>query len=421
LSATNLIKSGTVLWLYAATNSTLTLTGTYTDPANRPVASGGSFQASAGLEAMPVQIQDSGLSLWRFDAPDQSWDIRGSVVPESASSLPAFLAPGEAMFMNVAAPAMLTVPESALRIRYYHQDHLNSSSVTTDAQGALVEELAYYPFGIARYELQLSQIEEAYTFGQKERDRESGLHYFEARYLAGGLSRFVSSDPKLASPDTLGSDEFKSLLTDPQKLNLYAYGLNNPLKYQDPTGLDGWCYETPAHPTPGQEIAEGVTGLFCNGAEIDAGKWTSSFVQHSYEGSPMPLKMFNTLTAPVWLPVVVGGSIVLSTLKDIGHIGRGTARGVYSAGESVVNHFRTVDSDPPPVLDLPSSPEETTTRTSSVSHEDVPPPPPKQSHATPQPTPRPKLNPAPNPPRALPQATSTSEPRERERDRTVDY
>jgi RHS repeat-associated protein len=99
----------------------------------------------------------------------------------------------------------------------------------TDARGALVEETAFYPFGIPRHEHRLRQVEEPYTFTQKERDRESGLHYFEARYLSATLSRFASVDPQYAGIPPVG---------DPQQLNLYAYAINSPLRYSDPTGLD---------------------------------------------------------------------------------------------------------------------------------------------------------------------------------------
>src|SRR5206468_2255937 len=82
----------------------------------------------------------------------------------------------------------------------------------------------------AHNEYRLRQLEESYKFTQKERDRESGLHYFEARYLAGAMSRFLSADPKYA--------HIEAPANDPQALNLYAYVRNNPLQYTDPTGLD---------------------------------------------------------------------------------------------------------------------------------------------------------------------------------------
>jgi RHS repeat-associated protein len=63
----------------------------------------------------------------------------------------------------------------------------------------------------------------------KERDSESGLDNFGARYDASSMGRFMSADPVFISADRL---------TDPQSLNLYAYVRNNPLSLVDPTGLD---------------------------------------------------------------------------------------------------------------------------------------------------------------------------------------
>ncbi|MGH9874727.1 MAG: RHS repeat-associated core domain-containing protein [Pyrinomonadaceae bacterium] len=64
---------------------------------------------------------------------------------------------------------------------------------------------------------------------QKERDIETGLDYFGARYYASTQGRFTSADPLYL--------EMKRL-PDPQRLNLYQYARNNPLKFLDPNGLD---------------------------------------------------------------------------------------------------------------------------------------------------------------------------------------
>ena len=65
----------------------------------------------------------------------------------------------------------------------------------------------------------------------KERDAESGLDYFGARYYASMMGRFLS-------PDWSAKEEPVpyAKLDDPQTLNLYAYVLNNPLTRMDPTG-----------------------------------------------------------------------------------------------------------------------------------------------------------------------------------------
>jgi RHS repeat-associated protein len=195
---------------------------------------GGDYLPSAGLEVLTLVGERAGVgadvTLSHFDPFTQHWVQRLPSIPLLDSAFPEFLPPGAALFARADSPAELIVPDATLRIRYYHQDHLGSSSVMTDADGALVEESAFYPFGIPRHEHRVRQVEEAYKFTQKERDRESGLNYFAARYLAGGMSRFLSVDPKYANTDASAGD--------PQAMNLYAYVVNNPLKYSDPTGLD---------------------------------------------------------------------------------------------------------------------------------------------------------------------------------------
>src|SRR5512135_1128461 len=62
----------------------------------------------------------------------------------------------------------------------------------------------------------------------KERDWETGLDYFGARYFSGAQGRFSSADVPLLDQDP----------GDPQSWNLYGYVRNNPLRFVDPTGND---------------------------------------------------------------------------------------------------------------------------------------------------------------------------------------
>ena len=64
-------------------------------------------------------------------------------------------------------------------------------------------------------------------FTGKERDSESGLDNFGARYDASSMGRFMTPDPLMAS----------AKVWDPQTWNRYAYARNNPLSYIDPTGM----------------------------------------------------------------------------------------------------------------------------------------------------------------------------------------
>ena len=65
-------------------------------------------------------------------------------------------------------------------------------------------------------------------FTGKERDAETELDYFGARYYSAPQGRFLSVDPENAGAKN----------EDPQSWNAYAYSRNNPLKYLDPDGKD---------------------------------------------------------------------------------------------------------------------------------------------------------------------------------------
>jgi len=65
----------------------------------------------------------------------------------------------------------------------------------------------------------------------KERDAESGLDYFGARYYASNMGRFMSPDWSGATVPVPYAN-----LSNPQSLNLYEYVGNNPLSRFDPDG-----------------------------------------------------------------------------------------------------------------------------------------------------------------------------------------
>ena len=228
------LPAGTVLWLYATTNSTLSVTGPYTDPNSRLITTGPNFLPSAGLEAWDLNSAISNLqsaALWSFDGMAQSWDTYLSpplgllLAPRST-----FLSPGQALCLRATDSAQLEIPDSALRIRYYHQDHLGSSTVLTDTAGQLVEETANYAFGYPRHEFQPRGLHEIYQFTQKERDEETCLQYFDARYLAANIGRFITCDA------TLRILKEEALIL-PEKHHPYSYVEANPLRRIDPAGL----------------------------------------------------------------------------------------------------------------------------------------------------------------------------------------
>ncbi|GAA0893873.1 hypothetical protein GCM10009122_35530 [Fulvivirga kasyanovii] len=108
---------------------------------------------------------------------------------------------------------------------YFHQDHIGNTRLTTSGQGTVSSQLEYLPYG------QIYQPESSgpdnfrYKFGGKELDEGGGLYYFNARYYDPVTGRFITSDTQL------GGHPWQA-----DVLNRYAYVLNNPIKYNDPSG-----------------------------------------------------------------------------------------------------------------------------------------------------------------------------------------
>jgi RHS repeat-associated protein len=82
-----------------------------------------------------------------------------------------------------------------------------------------------------------------HQFTGKERDTESGLDYFGARYYSSVQGRFTSPDPRniIFEKDRGKSAEERAgilndFLSNPQNWNQYSYVRNNPLAYRDPDG-----------------------------------------------------------------------------------------------------------------------------------------------------------------------------------------
>jgi RHS repeat-associated protein len=119
---------------------------------------------------------------------------------------------------------------------YYFSDHLKTASVVTDSLGNIKSESDFYPWG---GELQfVNNDSNHYKFTGKERDPETGLDYFGARYYSNGLGRWVSADWS-SKPVPVPYADFG----DPQSLNLYGFVGGNPASKADPDGHDGAVQE----------------------------------------------------------------------------------------------------------------------------------------------------------------------------------
>ncbi len=112
-------------------------------------------------------------------------------------------------------------------LRYQFGNHLVSTSLELDAEGALVTYEEHHPFGTTSFQAGRSVAElslKRYRYTSKERDEESGFYYHGARYYAPWLGWWVSCD------------ELQGDIRIPMSLHRYLYAHGNPVIYVDPDG-----------------------------------------------------------------------------------------------------------------------------------------------------------------------------------------
>ncbi len=108
--------------------------------------------------------------------------------------------------------------------RYQIGNHLGSASLELDESAALISFEEYHPYGATAFQAGRSAAEvslKRYRYTGKERDEETGLYYYGARYYAPWFGRWVSVDPKIV-----------------KYVNGYHYASGNPVVLYDPDGRD---------------------------------------------------------------------------------------------------------------------------------------------------------------------------------------
>jgi RHS repeat-associated protein len=198
-----------------------------------------------GLGSLTAQYfyDGEGQRVRRFSGTQETWQvygIGGGLLAEYTSTSPTTVQK-EYGYRN---GQLLVVWDNAetgdKRLQWLVADHLGTTRMVIDQAGILsgVKRHDYLPFGEELY-AGVGARSLAHGFVAdgvrqkvtgKERDIETGLDYFEARYFSSVQGRFTSPDPMLSSGN----------LESPSTWNRYSYGLNNPLRYTDPLGLYIW-------------------------------------------------------------------------------------------------------------------------------------------------------------------------------------
>jgi RHS repeat-associated protein len=181
-------------------------------------------------------------------------------------------------------------------------DHLGSKRVQTTAGGAVELTCLNLPFGDGLTCTGAGTDATEHHFTGKERDQESGLDYFDARYYGSTMGRFMSPDPGWY----LQAD-----VRIPQSWNQYIYVLNNPLKNTDPTGM--YC-DYSDHNDPASAADESQQDYHSSESECTAtdengnrGVWVNDAATHQdstgqwvdNDGRPDSAISTNTTAAPM--------------------------------------------------------------------------------------------------------------------------
>ena len=151
-------------------------------------------------------------------------------------------------------------------VYYYFTDMLGSSSVLATSSGGVENESDYEPYG-GEANVTQSLTNQHYKFEGKERDPETGLDNFGARFSNSNMGRFMSPD-WANKPEPVPY----SKLSSPQSLNLYAFAGNNPESAPDLDGheaddtLDGFNNKFDA--AMGSACAGGISAA-CGGSGSD--------------------------------------------------------------------------------------------------------------------------------------------------------
>ncbi|MBX7185679.1 MAG: RHS repeat-associated core domain-containing protein [Vicinamibacteria bacterium] len=185
-----------------------------------------------------------------------------------------------------------------VKVEYAHLDGIGNVIAVSNSAGVETESHDYLPFGEEWCGTSVCgsvKAGQSRRFTGKERDAETGLDYFGARYFASKVGRFTTVDPAYT---------WKENLVDPQRWNRYAYARNNPQRYVDPDGKAV---------LPAAALGAAIGGALGFGGSV--------FAQYVRDGSFANINYVDARAAALGGAVsgaIAGGTLGLSLLAEAG-------------------------------------------------------------------------------------------------------
>ncbi len=175
--------------------------------------------------------------------------------------------------------------ESFGNISYYKTDEKYSVTDILDATGRVQAAIEYDEYGGIENPEVVSIGGNVFAYTGHVYDENTGLYYAKARYYNAEIGRFISKDTYLGN------------IKDPNTLNPYIYGNQNPYKYTDPSG----------------HIAISVVAKLGTGALFDMGM---QFVANYYFNSKTAGKFKASFHSINWWQVTSAGVQNLFHVKN---------------------------------------------------------------------------------------------------------
>lgn len=220
----------------------------YTYDGNGSMLSGDGRSITWGVHNKPTSITrgsntvdlDYGPSRNRYRRVDNSGQSSEKTTHYAGSIEKTWLSSGVVETKRyIAGEVIVTVTDNSgsisEEVNYLVKDHLGSTELIVSDTGTVIQAMSFDPFGARRNDLNFASLTTASIvnfdvsvttrgFTGHEGLDGVGLIHMNGRVYDPRLGRFISADPIVQAP------------TNTQNLNRYAYVLNNPLSYTDPSG-----------------------------------------------------------------------------------------------------------------------------------------------------------------------------------------